>query len=269
MDREGSQFGDGGTDTRSEDNVVRFPRDWFGPTEDLIPFGARASSPGTGSQRRSGDEQSAPAGSIQPATVEIAVPAAPNADAFWGGGEELGAVQDAFDQPAFADADGSPGSSVQRRRSPRRLAAAALLTAVLTVAVLAQSGAPVAHVHAKVRMQHSSLRASASTAARPVGAAPVQRPQANERRARTQRRGGLNARLTELKTKHTAPASRPANPDAQQSVSSPQQPFPAQSTETTSRPAASSDSTSSPASSQPAGPTGPGALTGAGSTPSG
>ena len=187
---------------------------------------------------------------------------------FGEGGEEAGARQDGFDRPAFADAGGSPPSADQHWRRPSRFAAAALLAAGLAVAVLAQSGAPVAHIHAKARLPQSGIRASASKAPRPVGtAAPARRPKANPRRARTQRRGGLNGRLTELEAKHAARVSQPANPDAPQSISSPQQTFPERSTEATSRPVASSDSTSSPASSQAGGPTGPGALTGAAARP--
>src|ERR1022692_3040421 len=39
---EGRQTEQNGRDARTESNVVPFPRDWLGPREELVPFGANA-----------------------------------------------------------------------------------------------------------------------------------------------------------------------------------------------------------------------------------
>jgi hypothetical protein len=62
------------------DNVVRFPRDWFGPPEELVPFGPSAS----------------------PAeTVDPAAPVALDPDAFWG--ENASSIQNVVQVPRVVD----------------------------------------------------------------------------------------------------------------------------------------------------------------------
>ena len=46
MESERPHGGDGRERSEAADNVVHFPRDWFGPTEDLVPIGPRASQAG-------------------------------------------------------------------------------------------------------------------------------------------------------------------------------------------------------------------------------
>ena len=45
MEPEGPQTEEGGTEVSLESNVVPLPRDWLGPREELVPFGALASPP--------------------------------------------------------------------------------------------------------------------------------------------------------------------------------------------------------------------------------
>src|SRR5579862_2335602 len=95
-------------------NVVRFPRDWFGPTEDLVPFGpradelaARAQASGCSSSQRSED--------LTP----------PRADDFWGEGSA--AIQHAVLAPQdVRQVSRHPASKPRRRlrldaRFPRPL----------------------------------------------------------------------------------------------------------------------------------------------------
>lgn len=64
------------------DNVVHFPRDWFGPVEELVPFGPRAS-----------ERSSAPA---EPGLVE-------DPDVFWG--EDASSLHNVVSAPAFGAQD--------------------------------------------------------------------------------------------------------------------------------------------------------------------
>ncbi len=93
-----------------DDNVVRLPRDWLGPREDLIPFGT-SSEPG-------------PSGGP-----------APTADDFWG--ESSAAVQDAVQRDAVQRPP-TPARSAGRPRSLARGRALLVgLVAVAAAAVLA------------------------------------------------------------------------------------------------------------------------------------
>jgi hypothetical protein len=103
-------------------NVVRLPRDWLGPREDLVPFGSAES-----------DE----------------APAPPRAEDFWG--ESSAAVQDAWSGPVEADPEPAPLPGVDpaaavrptaapptaagpaRGRARRRIASAAAAVAVAAV----------------------------------------------------------------------------------------------------------------------------------------
>ncbi len=85
-------------------NVVRIPRDWFGPKDELVPFGPRASEAVKEEKARSGVED-------------------PNR--FWG--EDAGSVHDVLVAPAVA--------SEKRRRRSLLLAAAALVAVLAGVGV--------------------------------------------------------------------------------------------------------------------------------------
>ena len=89
MKTEGRQRGQSGDDARAQSNVLQFPRDWIGPRDELVPFGAAA-----GSDTR-GEVKSEPKRRPEPA-----VP--PGADDFWGEGSA--AVQDALQAPRPVEA---------------------------------------------------------------------------------------------------------------------------------------------------------------------
>ena len=79
MDRDGGETEEGVEGTATESNVVRLPRDWLGPREELIPFGPRARQ----SSPASRDASSASALSESPGATE-ASSIAPSASDFWG-----------------------------------------------------------------------------------------------------------------------------------------------------------------------------------------
>ena len=86
---------DGDERAEAPDKVVRLPRDWLGPREDLVPFGPRASTP----------------------------EAPPSAADFWG--ERSAAIHDALEAPAedSSDVPADGGADVvapRRRRVPGR-----------------------------------------------------------------------------------------------------------------------------------------------------
>jgi hypothetical protein len=83
VDTDGRQTEEGGGEILAESNVVRLPRDWLGPREELIPFGPSADEP------------------VAEVSEHIGLP--PTADDFWG--ESSAAVQDALRAPP-ADRDG-------------------------------------------------------------------------------------------------------------------------------------------------------------------
>ena len=88
-----TEAGEGAGDAR--DTVVRLPRDWLGPREELVPFGPRAAS-----QRADG-----------------ALPSdesPPSAEDFWG--ERSAAIHDALQAPA----DDAAAVGAARTRPPRR-----------------------------------------------------------------------------------------------------------------------------------------------------
>ena len=103
----------GGTEGVLDDNVVRLPRDWLGPREDLIPFGS-ASEPGP------------------------SVGLAPTADDFWG--ESSAAVQDAVQAPAV-DAERRRTLPTIGRRTALLVGLAGVAAIVVLAAVFTTGGA--------------------------------------------------------------------------------------------------------------------------------
>ena len=87
----------GGPERQADSNVVPFPRDWFGPREELVPFGMGVSSDG-----------------------EAAEPdvTAPSASDFWGEGSA--AIHTAVQGPGVDE------TSSSKRRPPRRVRERAL-----------------------------------------------------------------------------------------------------------------------------------------------
>jgi hypothetical protein len=88
VDPEGRQTEAGATESPTGDNVVRLPRDWLGPRDELIPFGPSADS---------ADESASP----------------PTADDFWG--EDSSSIQTAVEAPAFVDPGWGAASRARAR----------------------------------------------------------------------------------------------------------------------------------------------------------
>jgi hypothetical protein len=141
---------DGGGGDQTESNVVRLPREWIGPIEELVPFGPSARSSKTSLASVAGDDL---------------IP--PGPDDFWS--EDSAAVQDALQAPSaarrpnVADTSGGPVSSVweralrntRRLHRPRRATAVVGLIAITTatpVIVIAadRSSAPKIGAHRSV-----------------------------------------------------------------------------------------------------------------------
>ncbi len=89
INMDGPQTEDGGRETVLEDNVVRLPRDWLGPRDELIPFGA--SAPG---------QDDEPSEGFGPP---------PTANDFWG--EDSSSLQSALEAPA-SEQSSSPTSRI-------------------------------------------------------------------------------------------------------------------------------------------------------------
>jgi hypothetical protein len=105
--REGRHTDAGEQEARPRTNVVRLPRDWLGPREELVPFGPRASSE---------DTEELP----------------PSAEDFWG--ERSAAIHDALEAPA--DAARGPVGAQTPRRFDRQARAAALSGLAIALLVL-------------------------------------------------------------------------------------------------------------------------------------
>ena len=93
--------------------VVRIPRDWFGPKDDLVPFGPRATEGLDGVETSSNDEPATPL----------------DASLFWG--EDAGSVQHVVEAKS--------GASTTRRPIPGRSLALAALIVVIAASGLAAS----------------------------------------------------------------------------------------------------------------------------------
>jgi hypothetical protein len=91
-------------------NVVRIPRDWFGPKDELVPFGPRAWE-GTAADSTAGPNDAPPL----------------DGDLFWG--EDAGSVHDVLDAP--------PEGSKRERRRTRPLVAAGAVGAIVVSAGIA------------------------------------------------------------------------------------------------------------------------------------
>lgn len=129
-----------------EDKVIRLPRDWLGPREDLVPFGPsahrqskepRESESSPGQPDAWGDDASArpPLEEVPPPPLDPVSP-----DDFWG--ERSAALQGPLDH---ADREAAVGDAseptLRRRRAPVLAggAAAAVAIGILTVSLLGQS----------------------------------------------------------------------------------------------------------------------------------
>jgi hypothetical protein len=128
-----------------EDKVIRLPRDWLGPREDLVPFGPSADrhSPEPSESDHPSGERDAPGdSSARPPLEEVPSPPPDpvSPDDFWG--ERSAALQGPLDEADREAVVGDEaGPTVRRRRAPVLATAAAAVAAIaiLTVSLLGQS----------------------------------------------------------------------------------------------------------------------------------
>ena len=97
MENDGPNTPAGDEEVEPTANVVHFPRDWFGPREDLVPFGPRVSEAGSGAED-------------QPRVPE---PTPVRADDFWG--EQSWSMHDAMAGPGAVEPVSEPAAPVRRR----------------------------------------------------------------------------------------------------------------------------------------------------------
>ena len=88
-----------------ESNVVRFPRDWLGPLDELVPFGPSAGQRSDAEPDDSG-------------VVEFKAPTPLRAEDFWG--EASAAIHDALEAPAAAAENAVERDASRRRPRLRR-----------------------------------------------------------------------------------------------------------------------------------------------------
>jgi hypothetical protein len=94
-------------------NVVRIPRDWFGPKEDLVPLGPAAAQPSLVEAETRAEARKPSLGSLtgresEPAATDGRAPLDPNT--FWG--EDSSLIQDVVAAPAEASGEPDPGAPV-------------------------------------------------------------------------------------------------------------------------------------------------------------
>ena len=145
--------------SQSTSKVVRLPRDWLGPHEELVPFGKRAAPAGV---ERGGAEPSGPP---------------PSAEDFWG--ERSAAIHDAVQSPA----DEGGAASASRTTSPhaiaparRRLAAASILAvaaATATVIAVLNAAGPGHRVAAGARLNMAAILTGRVSRILDVGSPPI------------------------------------------------------------------------------------------------
>jgi uncharacterized membrane protein YgcG len=144
-DRDSREAGD------DDGNVIRFPRDWIGPLEELVPIGVRA-------RREPAERQEAGAGDEQYA-------APPAADDFWS--EGASAVHDVIQAPAGPALREAQAARRAHRRSVapahrrRRvfLAAAAAVAAVVAAGVVTLALRGPSHPSRSVTTSRATLAA--------------------------------------------------------------------------------------------------------------
>lgn len=120
MDNDFRQTDEGGERSLEGDNVVRLPRDWLGPREELIPFGPAAYAAEDGGHAESGTS--------------------PTAHDFWGG-EGLGSAHEAplpgLDQGAMTGRAGRfPRAGARGRRFARAGARSRVRAQLVAISVL-------------------------------------------------------------------------------------------------------------------------------------
>ncbi len=116
---------------KESENVVRLPRDWIGPREELVPFGPGGRGVDGETLDGHGDDEA-------PIDSNATRASAPSAEDFWG--EHSDALQDVLQGPpqdaerSRARTNRSAGTAALLRRSPRRDVAA--VSALVAIAAL-------------------------------------------------------------------------------------------------------------------------------------
>lgn len=106
--------GVGSKQDRLESNVVRFPRDWLGPLEELVPIGPSGGQQSDSPPDHAADDQPTPA---ERRVVDFPPSAPLRADAFWG--EDSASIHDALEPPARPARTASASAGACRRPAPR------------------------------------------------------------------------------------------------------------------------------------------------------
>lgn len=255
---QGRESNQGDGPDRTAENVVRLPRDWLGPRDELVPMGSRAPT------RQEPDDDAA-----RP----------PAADSFWG--EDSGSVQSAMQAPSgeWGDSSERPAQPPPRRprfrapriRMPRPVreygrrargrpavgiaAAAACLLAVLAVIGLTEGGTGTG-THQAASLSKLSAHTSA-TGVNPTRPKPHTREvthvraQTRSHRPTRTRHRPLRTRRIRVTTVHRHPRAQAASHTIH--VSSP----PAPSTQTETSPTTSSVGSTPPGSSGTSQPSAP------------
>jgi len=188
---EGPDNQSGKDDPEGGATILRFPRDWFGPPEELVPFGPRAAGQVMAEREGSGPPEGAP-------EEPDADPGSTPADAFWT--EEAAAVHDAVDAAEPFGIGGPPRAVLTRRRN-LLIASCSVGLLVLVATQVFQGGGG---------LPARSSRASAAVYVHPWTA--ISHPPVSRRTAPSPRRGP-----------HRTPAptrGRETNPVTAQSASS-------------------------------------------------
>jgi hypothetical protein len=270
----------GGDQDQQQANVVRLPRDWLGPREELVPIGAAGGGP-----PRSASDPEAGAPRVWP----------PTAHDFWG--EDSAALHDAMQAPPEAEQSvawtAEHARSIPRPR-PRTLRWAAAVTAsaaalALVVSLIGGSADP-----SRSRPTLTTARTSKLAASTPLAGSDPVRDRSRavalrlmaaqgggiHRRPRLRARQGRPHRAPAHPSHHASPAARPRITPATEPVDQGATPAYTADAAGASQPsgtsgdqsqASSSDAGAAghSASSEPAGPNGRVSLIGSGTSPSG
>lgn len=114
METKGPDNHNGKDEADAEATILRFPRDWFGPTEELVPFGPRA------------DDVAVAEGDEQLIAVDEELPPS-SASAFWS--QDSARIHDAVEGPAVKSAALAEAPVAERTRWRRFSAGRVLLVA--------------------------------------------------------------------------------------------------------------------------------------------
>lgn len=127
-------------DDAGEDKVIRLPRDWLGPREDLVPFGPSADRhiPAAGPPLGEGDApgDASPRPPLEEVSSTSPDPVSP--DDFWG--ERSAALQGPLEETDREAAVADESGSTLRQRRARVLAASAAAVAAIAVLTLSLLG---------------------------------------------------------------------------------------------------------------------------------